>query len=200
MSHDSAENVEITVPGGTNAGVERSTIDQNDLLTAVYDELRSLARHFVNREMPGQTLTATALVHEAYLRLSQSDHLRWEDDRHFYLAAAQAMRRILVDRARRKRTRKRGGGLRRVSIAEAEERILPESPDLVRIDEALSRFALVNERASQVIMLRFFAGLENEHAARLLGISAATAMRDWQYARAWLLDTMGDRDEHQPER
>ncbi|MHC4990865.1 MAG: ECF-type sigma factor [Planctomycetota bacterium] len=170
----------------------RGALPQDELLTAVYDELRSLARHFVSMESPGQTLTATALVHEAYLRLSRSDELRWNDDRHFYLAAAQAMRRILVDRGRRRRTQKRGGGLQRVSIAEAEQAVFDESPDLARLDEALSRFTLVDERASQVIMLRFFAGLDNEHAARLLGISPKTALRDWQYARAWLSEAMRD--------
>jgi RNA polymerase sigma factor (TIGR02999 family) len=185
VSHDSARNAEFPAPtSGSRAS------GQDELLAAVYDELRSLARHFIRQESPGQTLSATGLVHEAYLRLSRSGELRWEDDRHFYLAAAQAMRRILVDRGRRRRTQKRGGDLQRIPIAEAEQELTGDSTDFVRLDEALSRFTQVSERAAQVIMLRFFAGLDNEHAARLLGISPKTALRDWRYARAWLAEAM----------
>ena len=161
-------------------------------MTAVYDELRRLARHFMQQEGPGQTLTATALVHEAYVRLSRDEQLRWDDDRHFYLAAAQAMRRILVERARAKGAQKRGGERQRVPLDEAQEAIFDQFPDFVRLDEALSRLSLESERVAQVVMLRFFVGLSNEQTAKTLSVSTATTSRDWQYARAWLHDALYD--------
>jgi len=157
------------------------------LLPLVYDELRKLAAARMAAEQAGQTLQATALVHEAYVRLvggqKQQD---WNSRGHFFAAAAQAMRRILVEAARKKRAEKRGGGLARrdpdeLDIAASE---IPE--DLVALDEALTRLAVVDETAAKLVHLRFFAGLSIPDAAEAIGISPRTADRLWAYARAWL--------------
>ena len=198
MPHDSGEKTkkfDSGIPQDAVTAAESlsgSVGDADELMRAVYDELRRLARHFIYKEGPGQTLTATALVHEAYVRLSRDEQLRWEDDRHFYLAAAQAMRRILVDRARAKGTLKRGGERQRIQLDNVQSEILEEFPDFVRLDDALSRLSLESERVAQVVMLRFFVGLSNEQAAKMLGVSTATTSRDWQYARAWLHDALQD--------
>jgi RNA polymerase sigma factor (TIGR02999 family) len=157
------------------------------LLPLVYDELRRLAAQNLAREKPGQTLTATALVHEAYLRLvGQGDEPRWQSRGHFYAAAAEAMRRILVENARRKRSLKRGGGLVRQELPEADL-VAPEPrEDLLALDEALDRLAAKDPAKAELFKLRYFAGLTGEQAARALGISRATADRSWAYARAWL--------------
>jgi RNA polymerase sigma factor (TIGR02999 family) len=165
------------------------------LLPLVYDELRHLAAQKLAHEPSGQTLQPTALVHEAYLRLTgapQGQH--WDSRGHFFAAAAEAMRRILVEHARRKHGRKHGGGRRRVPLAEFHR--VAESPqDLLDLDEALSRFATEEPDKAQLVQLRFFAGLSTPEAAAALGISVATAERWWAYARAWLFSELQEGEE-----
>jgi RNA polymerase sigma factor (TIGR02999 family) len=162
------------------------------LLPQVYDELRRLAAQRLAQERPGQTLQPTALVHEAYLRLVGDDPGRpWDNRGHFFAAAAEAMRRILVERARSKRQLKRGGGRARVFL-DPELIAAPEaSDDLLVLDEALTKLALQNPRAAALVKLRYFAGLTNQEAAQALGIAPRTADFRWAYARAWLLAELG---------
>jgi RNA polymerase sigma factor (TIGR02999 family) len=166
------------------------------LLPLVYAELRRLARQKLAREAPGQTLDPTALVHEAYLRLvgkGQGEH--WDGRRHFFAAAAEAMRRILIENARRKKGPKHGGGYRRV---DAELDLLParEAPvDLLALDDALSALAREAPARAELVKLRFFAGLTMPEAARLLDVSLATAERQWTYARTWLFARLRDTKE-----
>jgi RNA polymerase sigma factor (TIGR02999 family) len=156
------------------------------LLPLVYDELRRLAASQMAREKPGQTLDATALVHEAYLRLiGPPDADRWRDRGHFFSAAAEAMRRILVDQARRKSAEKRGGG-RRFELSETDRVVIPDPDILLTVDEILERLAADDPGAAAVARLRLFAGLSVEESAAALNISRATAFRDWSYARAVL--------------
>jgi RNA polymerase sigma factor (TIGR02999 family) len=170
-----------------------SAIDQGDphaaeqLLPLVYEELRRLAAQKLAQDKPGQTLQATALVHEAYLRLVDVEKAQhWNSRGHFFAAAAEAMRRILVDQTRHRRSRKRGGELVRQDL-DALEIALPEIPeDLVALDEALTRLAATDKTAADLVHLRFFAGLPLPEIAQLLGISPRTADRLWAYARAWL--------------
>jgi RNA polymerase sigma factor (TIGR02999 family) len=155
-----------------------------ELLPLVYDELRKLAAQKLAHEKQGHTLQATALVHEAYLRLVGQEEPRSYRDRGHFFAAAAAMRRILIDNARRKRTRKRGGDLRRQSL---EAVVAPEPDDeLLALDEALQKLAAVDPKKAKLVELRYFAGLTGEQAAEVLGISPTTADRHWAYARAWL--------------
>jgi RNA polymerase sigma factor (TIGR02999 family) len=168
-------------PGATHTAAE--------LLPLVYDDLRRLAAHRLALEPPGQTLDPTGLVHEAYLRLvGGTEAPRWDDLGHFFAAAAQAMRRILVDNARRKKSLKRGGaGRRQDQDLDAVDLAIPAlREDLLALDEALTVLAGVDPLAADVIQLRYFAGLTIPEAAQLLGISARTANRLWTYARAWL--------------
>jgi RNA polymerase sigma factor (TIGR02999 family) len=158
-----------------------------DLLPLVYDELRKLAAHKMASERPGQTLQPTALVHEAYLRLVGSNQAQqWDGRGHFFAAAAEAMRRILVESARRKKRLKHGGALERVDLDGIE---LPQpmaDDELLALDEALDRLQAIDRRAAQVVKLCFFAGLTQVQAAKELGVSLATAERLWAFARAWL--------------
>jgi RNA polymerase sigma factor (TIGR02999 family) len=158
------------------------------LLPLVYDELRKLAAQRLAQEKPGQTLQATALVHEAYLRLVDGKHApHWNGRGHFFAAAAQAMRRILVENARRKRRLKRGGGAAREALDESNL-VAPTVPDdLVALDGALAQLAAVDPRAAELVNLRYFAGLTIPQAAKVLGIAPRTADFLWAYARAWLL-------------
>lgn len=160
------------------------------LLPLVYDELRLLAAQRLAQEKPGQTLQATALVHEAYLRLvgdGQGQH--WEHRGHFFAAAAEAMRRILVDAARRKQAIRHGGGRRRVALHDHHR--IAQSPDgLLALDDALTRFASEEPAKAELVKLRFFAGLSTPEAASALGISLATAERWWAYARTWLFSEL----------
>jgi RNA polymerase sigma factor (TIGR02999 family) len=168
------------------------------LLPLVYDELRRLAARQLAHEAPGQTLDATALVHEAYLRLVGADPDRpWEGRSHFFAAAAEAMRRILVDRARHKRARKRGGPARRFELSEADRVVVPDPDALLAVDEALTLLAAEDAQAADLARLRLFAGLSVEEAAAALGMSRATAFRDWAYARAWIAAKLGDQDSSQ---
>ncbi|HEV2949787.1 MAG TPA: ECF-type sigma factor [Gemmataceae bacterium] len=173
-----------------------SAIEQGDphaaaqLLPLVYDELRKLAAQRLASEKPGQTLQATALVHEAYLRLvptgSPPRPAAWETRGHFFAAAAEAMRRILIEKARRKRRLKRGGQLKRIDLENVELTLDGPSDDLIALDEALAKLAHEHPEKAELVKLRYFAGLTVKEAAKLLGISISTADRHWTYARAWL--------------
>ncbi len=164
---------------------DQAAADQ--LLPLVYDELRRLAAAKLAHEKPGQTLQATALVHEAYLRLVDvQEAQQWDSRGHFFAAAAEAMRRILVDAARRRSSVRRGGGVRRHDIQLREPAVEPPGDDLLALDEALQKLGAQDARKARLVELRSFAGLTNAEAAKCLGISTATAERDWAYARAWL--------------
>jgi RNA polymerase sigma factor (TIGR02999 family) len=176
-----------------------SAIEQGDphaaeqLLPLVYDELRRLAAQKLAQEKPGQTLDATALVHEAYLRLvGNDDERRWNDRGHFFAAAAQAMRNILVDNARRKRRGKHGGGRQRLDLDEALPAPPTDADDLLALDDALNRLTAEDPEAARIVHLRYFAGLSVEEAAQALGMSRAHAYRQWTFARAWLLQALSD--------
>ena len=163
-----------------------------ELLPLVYEELRKLAAAQVAREMPGQTLQATALVHEAYLRLvGGAPAAPWNGHGHFIAAAAEAMRRILVENARRKTTEKRGGARRRIDLSQAEPLDQADPDALLDLDELLTRLAAEDPEAAGVAKLRIFAGLSVEEAAQALSTSRATAYRQWTYARAWLHARLG---------
>jgi RNA polymerase sigma factor (TIGR02999 family) len=171
-----------------------SAIEQGDpqaaeqLLPLIYDELRRLAAHKLAQEKPGQTLQATALVHEAYLRLVDVKKAqKWNSRGHFFSAAAEAMRRILIDEARRKGADKRGANSRRVSLHDADGGYTPKDDELLAIDEALTLLGAEDPRAAQLIQLRHFAGLSVADAAEVAGISRSTAYEHWAYARARLL-------------
>jgi RNA polymerase sigma factor (TIGR02999 family) len=162
------------------------------LLPLVYDELRRLAAQRLAREAPGQTLQPTALVHEAFLRLvDQGDGPDWDGRGHFFAAAAEAMRRILVESARRKKRHKHGGGHQRVDLEDRDVPVGPPPDEIIALDDALTRLAADDPAAAQVVQLHFFAGLSIEQAAEALGVSRATAYRQWAYARAWLRCAMG---------
>jgi RNA polymerase sigma factor (TIGR02999 family) len=168
-----------------------SAIEQGDpravelLLPLVYDELRNLAARYIAHERPDQTLQATALVHEAYLRLVGEKTQRvFRDHHHFFATAATAMRRILIDRARSRRAKKRGGGGHRVPLGEPS--VMPRDEELLALDEALGRLAVLDPIKAQLVELRYFAGLTGEQAAEVLEISPSTADRYWVFARAWL--------------
>jgi RNA polymerase sigma factor (TIGR02999 family) len=169
-----------------------------ELLPVVYDELRRLASRRLAQERPGQTLQATALVHEAYLRVvgPQAANSAWTGRNHFFAAAAEAMRRILIESARRKHTDKRGGGMQAVpldglALTETADGATPE--DLLTLDETLTHFAEEDPVKAELVKLRFFAGLSIEEAAAVLGISRATATRYWDFARSWLFAEMSGR-------
>ena len=163
-----------------------------ELLPLVYEELRRLAAQQLARELPGQTLQATALVHEAWLRLVGDADRKWQGSRHFFYAAAQAMRRILVENARRKQRLIHGGQMQRVNL----EDIAPASPmkpdELLALDEALEHLAKEDPEAARLIELRFFAGLGHQEAAEIMGISRRVADGLWAYARSWLFAAMRD--------
>jgi RNA polymerase sigma factor (TIGR02999 family) len=173
------------------------------LLPLVYDELRRLAAGRLAREAPGQTLQPTALVHEAYLRLvgnppppatgdQAKPAMRWDSRAHFFAAAAEAMRRILVENARRKKAARHGGELRRVTLDELDLAVPSEPDELILLDEALTRLAAEDAAAAMLVKLRYFSGLSVEEAAEIVGLPRATAYRHWSFARAWLLARMKD--------
>jgi RNA polymerase sigma factor (TIGR02999 family) len=170
------------------AGQQQAT---GELLPLVYQELRRLAAHKLAQEKPGQTLDATGLVHEAYLRLvGESDQPQWDGRGHFFAAAAEAMRRILVENARRKRRLKRGGGLQRQEFDDPAA--CSDDNRLLALDEALTRLAAEDPLAAKVVDLRRFAGLGHEQVAADLGITVYEARRKWTFARAWLRDAMSE--------
>jgi RNA polymerase sigma factor (TIGR02999 family) len=165
------------------------------LVPLVYEELRRRARLFMGRERPGHSLRPTALIHEAYLRLVGSKPVAWQDRSHFYALSSRLMRQVLVDHARSRRSRRRGGGV--VAVAFDEELTGREpAPDLVRLDEALVALAQTDERKSRVVELRFFGGFTAEETAEILDVSPQTVLRDWRLAKAWLDREMkrGNRD------
>jgi RNA polymerase sigma factor (TIGR02999 family) len=175
-----------------------SAIEQGDpssaeqLLPLVYDELRRLAAGKMAQENPGHTLGATALVHEAYLRLVDVDRARhWKSRGHFFAAAAEAMRHILVDRARRKQAEKRGGNRERVEFDEANLAAAEDAEEVLAVDEALAGLAAADAQAAELIKLRYFAGLSIPEAAEALNLSPRSADRLWAYARAWLRRALG---------
>jgi RNA polymerase sigma factor (TIGR02999 family) len=159
-----------------------------ELLPLVYAELRRLAKQRLIKEKPGQTLQATALVHEAYLRLVEGEEARrWNSRGHFFAAAAEAMRRILVENARRKRTEKHGGLLQRHDLDDIDIAAPAPSQDLLALDEALAKLEAEEPVKAQLVKLRYFAGLAEDEAASVLGLSRTTAQRYWRYAKAWLV-------------
>jgi RNA polymerase sigma factor (TIGR02999 family) len=160
------------------------------LIPLIYDELRKVAAQKLAREAPGHTLQATALVHEAWLHMGGDDQPKWRNRAHFFGAAAEAMRRILVDRAREKRALKRGGNLERVELNAIELPSPMPDDQLLALDEALERLSTVDTRAAEMVKLCFFVGLTQEEAAKELGIAVSTAERVWGFARAWLLREM----------
>ncbi len=179
-----------------------SAIEQGDsgaaerLLPLVYDELRKLAAQRIAQEKPGQTLQATALVHEAYLRLVDAEGAgAWNSRGHFFAAAAEAMRRILVNRARDKRRLKRGGERERVELEDVAIADEAGAPDILALDEALEGLAREEPASAELVKLRFFAGLTQEEAAQALGVTRRTANRYWAFARAWLRQALGEADE-----
>ncbi len=171
----------LQIESGDSAAAEQ-------LLPLVYDELRKLAAAKLACERPGQTLQATALVHEAYMRLVGGGESAptWENRGHFFSAAAEAMRRILVERARQKGRGKRGGHFRRVDFVAAEITAGRQREDIFALDEALTQLAQTHPEKAELVKLRYFAGLTGDEAARTLGISSSTADRHWTFARAWL--------------
>src|SRR4051794_34567285 len=167
-----------------------------ELLPLVYRELRRLAKQRLAHEKPGQTLQATSLVHEAYVRLVEGEEAQqWNSRGHFFAAAAEAMRRILVEQARRKGRQRHGGGLKRVDLLAEEVAATPGDEQILLLDEAITRLAGLRPQAAELVSLRFFAGLTVEGAATVVGISPRTARRLWVYARAWLrreMESLGD--------
>jgi RNA polymerase sigma-70 factor (ECF subfamily) len=163
---------------------------EDRLIRLVYGELRRLAAHYLRGESPDHTLQPTALVHEAYLRLTSMEQIDWQSRSHFFAMAAVAMRRILVDHARAKRAEKREAFREAVSLDDVLVISPSRSPDVLALDEALNRLAKVDARCSQIVELRYFAGLTEEETAQFLGVSARTVKRDWRVARAWLYNEL----------
>ena len=161
---------------------DRSAADR--LTPLVYDELRRLAQHCLQQETPGHTLQATALVHEAYLRLAGQRDAAWQNQAHFFAVAATMIRRILVDHARARAAAKRGGGAHRLTLQESA--VLDAGADPIDLHDALTELHALNERRARVVELRFFGGLDVEHTAHVLGVSPRTVKDDWRFARAWL--------------
>jgi RNA polymerase sigma factor (TIGR02999 family) len=169
-----------------NAIEQGDARDTEELLPLIYEELRLLAAQKLSLEPPGQTLQATALVHEAYIRLVEAECRNWNSRNHFFMSAAEAMRRILIENARRKKTLKYGGDQKRIDLDNAAITV-EESPDeLIALDEALQKLAVEDSTKADLVKLRYFAGLRIDQAAEVLGISRATAIRHWSFTRAWL--------------
>jgi len=169
--------------------IEKGDLQAVDkLFPLIYQELRRLAAQQLSKESPGQTLQATALVNEAYLRLVGSEDQNWNSRYHFFSAAAEAMRRILVENARRKKSIRHGGDCKRIDFDEANLHLEndPASEDFIALDEALVKLAKMDQKKADLVKLRYFAGLTSDQAAELLGISPTTADRYWAYARSWL--------------
>jgi len=162
----------------------------DELLVLVYDELRRVAASKLAREAPGQTLQPTALVHEAWLRLVGEQKPSFKDRTHFFRASAEAMRRILIDRARRKKTQRHGGGYQRVTFEDFELATPSTADELLAMNEALDKFALEHPVQAELVKFRYFAGLTNEEVSEVLGISVSTAKNYWTFSRAWLLNEM----------
>jgi len=173
---------------------DRSAME--DLLPLVYDELKAIAANKMRDERPDHTLQPTALVHEAFLRLVDQTRVQWQGRAHFCAMAANMMRRILVDHARRRAAEKRGAGFGRITLDEAGAMAGGDNPaELVALDDLLSQLAELNERHARVVELRFFAGLDVKETAHVLGVSPATVKNDWRTARAWLMSRLDQQDE-----
>lgn len=176
-----------------------TAIEQGDanaadkLLPLVYEELRRLATHKMARESPGHTLQPTALVHEAWLRLGGGENQRWQDRGHFIGAAAEAMRRILIEHARKKKAVKRGGDAERVNFENLDVAILADGKQFLLLNDALEELESQDPDAAQVVKLRFFVGLTNEETGKVLGVTERTAKRYWTFARAWLFQELRER-------
>ncbi len=178
------------MPQKSSASTPLGSRGAAELLPLVYEELRRLAAQRLAQERPGQTLQPTALVHEAWLRMAASEDRAWEGQTHFYAAAAQAMRHILIDRARRKRCLRHGGGQERLEIDAIEISAPLPDEDLLALDEALDRLAALDPPAAELVKLRFFVGLSHMEAAKVLGLSRSGADRTWVFARAWLFQQL----------
>jgi len=183
--HSAVPLTELLLRGRSEPGA-----DVEGLLPLVYAELRDMADRQLRRENPGHTLSPTALVHEAYIRLVDQTRVQWQDRAHFFAVASLAMRRVLVDHARRHRAARRGGGVRPLALDEVEIPIQERAEVLVALDEALDRLVRLDERLARVVELRFFGGLTEPEAAEVLGVVERTVRRDWVKARAWLLREM----------
>jgi len=170
------------------AGGDRTALDR--LTPMVYAELRRMAGRYMAKERPGNSLQATALVNEAFVRLVEVDNVRWQDRAHFFAVSAQMMRRILVDAARARGSEKRGGAMVKVDLNESIDAIPDRGGELVALDEALDALAKVDPRKAKVVEMRFFGGLSVEETAEVLKISAQSVLRDWKLARAWLMREM----------
>ena len=164
------------------------------LVPLIYKELRNLAHNFLYRERPGHTLQTTALVHEAYLKLIDQNDARWQNRAHFFAIAAQAMRRILIDRARKHAAAKRGGPQEKLSLDEVADIALEPDINLLKLDEALNELAKIDPRQSRIVELRYFGGLTIEETAEVISVSSATVKREWMMARAWLHQELTDGD------
>ena len=162
----------------------------DEILPLVYGELRRIAESHFRKELPGHTLQATALVHEAWLRLANEHGIQWQNRVQFFGLVAHLIRRILVDHARKHNRQKRGGGVQRVGLEEAAELAAGRPPELTALDDTLERLAAVDPRKARVVELRFFAGLSVEETAEVLGVSVETVKREWRRARAWLFDEL----------
>lgn len=169
-----------------------NTAALKELMPLVYRELRKLARQYLKRERDGHTLQTTDLVHEAYLKLVDQRRVQWQNRTHFFGVAAELMRRILVDHARRHKRAKRGGGLPLLSLSQANMVSRQPTVDVIALDEALTRLAQVDERKARIVELRFFGGLEVDEVAEFLKISTPTVMREWKMAKAWLHRELSD--------
>ncbi|MDB4949566.1 MAG: polymerase sigma factor [Gemmatimonadetes bacterium] len=183
--HTAAPITELLLRGRASPG---ATVE--GLLPLVYAELRDMADRQLRRENPGHTLSPTALVHEAYIRLVDQTRVQWQDRAHFFAIASQAMRRVLVDHARRHRAARRGGGVRPLALDEVEIPLQERAEVLVALDEALHRLEALDTRLARVVELRFFGGLTETEAAEVLGVAERTVRRDWVKARGWLLREM----------
>lgn len=176
------------------AGLSRAEVLEQ-LAPVVYDELRTLAAAHLRRERPDHSLQPTALVHEAYLRMMGGGHTPWEDRGHFFRAAARAMRRILIDHARKRGRQKRGGGRVQISASQLGPATWDDPDRLLALDEALRRLEEQDARSAEVVQLRYFAGLSVQETAEALGLSERTVKREWTFARAWLRTALGVRSE-----
>jgi RNA polymerase sigma factor (TIGR02999 family) len=181
--------VEITGLLKAWAGGDRVALER--LAPLVYAELRRMARRYMAKERPGNSLQATALVNEAFLRLVEVNNIRWQDRAHFFAVSAQMMRRILVDAARMRGSEKRGGAVVKVDLNESVDAMPDRGSQLVALDEALDALAQLDARKAKVVEMRFFGGLSVEETAEVLKISPQSVMRDWKLARAWLMREMG---------
>lgn len=171
---------------------------RDQVMALIYNELRRIAAGYLRGERPGHTLQTAALVNEAYLRLAACEEVEWQNRAHFYGAAAQAMRRILVDHARTRNYAKRGGGAEQVALDEALQMAEERAAEMIALDDALADLAKLDPRKSRVVELRYFGGLSVEETAEALGIAPVTVMRDWNTARAWLLRAMSRTSESKP--